>query len=248
MSFDWLGTQNTSMFNRFAAFARDQKKLINDRILHLEAEGNRIGTLEFAYDSDGAPTGYSVTRPPDSYISKLVAAYEALGGDAFFDLKVRSSTQPVFVVKGDEAVPATRLSSGEIISQLGLADAPTAELMRQSKIWMYESLRQRRDHLERKIRRALDYSDQIQDEIKLLGTIQKDDTVSGSLENLFKTIQDFNNDRTYRATYDDKDQDPHGLKVNAPFGSYEPGPDQASNPDQRGYEGYESATTDEETT
>ena len=247
MSFDFKGTFNASQHGRFAAFARSQLGLVADRISHLESELNRIGTLQFGYDSDGVPTGYSVARPPDSYISKLVAVYEALGGDPFFDLKIRSQSQPVFVVKGDEADAPTRMSSGEIISMPGQNDAPTAELMHQAREWMKETLRYRRDHIERKIRRAIDYSDQLQTEIAALQSITKGAEVSGSLENIFKEVGDYINDRTYRAIYDDKGKDPHGLKVNAPFGAYEPGPDQTTNPDQRGLEGFESATDDTET-
>jgi hypothetical protein len=220
---------------------------VNERIAHLESELNRVGILQFSY-SDGVPQGYSVAKPPDSYISKLVAAYEALGGDLFYDLKIRTQSQPVFVVKGDEAEAPTRMSSGEIISMPGQADAPTAELMRQARDWMNETLRYRREHIERKIRRATDYSDQLQAEISMLQAVRLADTVEGALENVLKTIGDYVTDRTYRAVYDDKGQDTHGLKVNAPFGAFEPGPDQTENPDQRGYDGFEPASDSTETT
>lgn len=242
MAFDHLGTFNSSQLERFKAFARGQIKLVDERMAHLEAELNRVGVLNFSFDSDGAPKGYSVARPPDSYISKLVAAYEALGGDPFYDLRIRSQAQPVFVVKGDESAMPTRMSSGEIISMPGQADAPTAELMRLARTWMDETLRYRREHLERKIRRAVDYADQLQAEILLLQKVKLGDTASGSLENTLKNIGDYINDRSYRAIFDDKGKDPFGLKVNAPFGSYEPGPDQPEAPPQRSLDGFTDDT------
>ena len=62
------------------------------------------------------------------------------------------------------------------------------------------------------------------------------------LKNIFKTAADYISDRTYRSVYDDKKQDPDLLKVNAPLASYESGPDQPENPDQRGTDGFQDAT------
>ncbi len=245
MAFDYLGTFNVSGLERFKAFSRAQVKDIDQRIAHLNAELNRVGVLQFSFDSDGAPKGYSVARPPDSYISKLVAAYEALGGDPFYDLRIRSQNQPVYVVRGDEAEMPTRMSSGEIISMPGQADGPTAELMRQARSWLDETLRYRREHLERKIRRAVDYSDQLQAEIVQLQAMKLADTAADSLENIFKNIGDFVKDRTFRAVYDDKGKDPFGLKANAPFRSYETGPEQTEGPPGRGLDGYEDDTREE---
>jgi hypothetical protein len=148
MTFTLGGTFNQSQFDRLVAFVQLQKTTIADRLRHLYAELDRLGTLSFGYDADGVPLGYATVKPPDSYIAKLVSAYEVLGGDAEFDLKVRSMNQPVFLIRADEATSAQRLSNGEILRQPGLADAYTAELTRQLQSWLSETMQYRRNALE----------------------------------------------------------------------------------------------------
>jgi len=243
MSFDYLGTFNRSQFDRVVAFARSQTALIDNRISHLEAEIRRVGTLDFAYDSDGVPTGYTTAKPANSYIAKLVGAYEVLGGDALFDLNTRSITQPVFLIKADEASPAQRLSSGEILGQPGMNDANSAERMRQMRSWLDDTLQYRREYLERKIRRALDYSDQLRAEVTMLAGIQLGSDILGSLEHVITKIQDLITDRTYQAVSDDKGTDAHGRKMTAPLAAYPAGPDRPDAvSDQRTFDGFESAT------
>lgn len=246
MAFEFLGTFNKSQFDRVVAFARSQTGLIDARIAHLEAEIRRVGALDFAYDADGVPTGYTVSKPADSYLAKLVGAYEALGGDALYDLNIRSIVQPVFVIKADESSPAQRMSSGEIIGQPGLNDANSAERMRQIRIWLDDTLQYRREYLERKIRRMVDYSDSLRAETTLLTAIQLGADVSGSLEFVIAKIQDLMSDRTYQAVSDDKGADPHGHKMTAPLAAYPAGPNRPDAvSDQRTFDGFEPATETE---
>lgn len=243
MAFDFLGTFNKSQLDRFFAFARSQLPDINDRIAHLYTEKRRVGTLTVTYDADGVPTSYAVDKPPESYIAKLVAAYEVLGGDVLFDLNIRSQSQAVHFIRADESVPAQRLSSGEVIGQPGLMDADSAERMREARTWLSDVTRYKRENLERKIRRALDYVDQLEGEIALLSVIKMGAEASKSLEWVYTKLTDLINDRSYRAIYDDKGADAHGRKTMAPFAAYPAGPgrpDAVS--DQRTFDGFESAT------
>ncbi len=225
MSFEFLGSFNQSQLQRFSAFARAQLTLVDDRISHLSAEIERVGALSFAYDAAGIPTGY-VPNPPNSYIGKLAACYEVLGGDAFLDLNIRSSTQPVFIIKASETTSPQLLSNGEIMGAAGLADAPSATLMQQARAGVEDILDYRRDYVERKIRRAVDYSEQLQKEINLLLSVKLDVDVTNSLENLLAGLQELVDDHAYRAVT--KGTDPLNKQGAAPFSSFEPGPNEGA--------------------
>ncbi len=225
MSFEFLGTFTKSQFTRFAAFVRAQTSLIDARIAHLKAEKARVGKLAFAFDSGGVPTGMA-SDSSATYAGRLFAVYEALGGDAFYDLQVRSTSQPVFKTTGDETRMAQTMSNGEVIGTPGLSDAQSAELFRQARDWAGETLNYRRNFLERKVRRLLDYSDQLQAEIDQLTTIKASASTSASLEFLLNGIQQLLSDRQYLAASDDSSTpDPHGKLAYAPFAAYMPGPD-----------------------
>jgi hypothetical protein len=98
---------------------------VDGRIQHLQAEVSRIGTVMFRY-SKGVPQGFAA-NPTDSYLGKLLGAYEVLGGNPFVDLRVRLLSDPVFKIQGTEASPSQFMSNGEVIGAKGLSDAPTAE-------------------------------------------------------------------------------------------------------------------------
>ena len=199
------------------------------RLQHLLAEQGRIGTLQFTYDAGGNPQGYSAS-PPSSYIGKLIQAYEILGGDPLFDLQVRQMSQPIFIVAGTETTPAQQLSSGDILGQPGLQDAPTATAVQQMKAWAPDVLQWKRENIERKVRRALDYSDQLTAEINTLSMIMNSSTTSGSLAYLTSQVTTLLADPTYRAIYNDVLQDLHGKYSHAPFAAYEPGPNRQIDP------------------
>lgn len=219
MAYDWLGTFNASQLNRFLAFARTQIPLIDARITHLEAELNRLGTVVFSY-AHGVPKEF-IADPPDSYLGKLVAAYEVLGGNPFQDLRVRTKADPVFAMRGTETTPVQYMSNGEVIGARGLADGPSAELMRSARTWLNDTLKGRFERLERKIRRTLDYADELQTEIDNLNTIKQSVATQGSFEQLAATMTQLLTDPNYRAIFDDGGKDPFGLTSYAPFSSYD---------------------------
>lgn len=223
MAFDWLGTFNASQFERFLAFARAQQGQVESRILHLKAEVGRTGTLIFRFDSNHVPEAVTA-NPSDSYLGKLLAAYEVLGGNPFLDLRSRNRDQAVFVLQGSAAIPSTRMSSGEVLSARGLQDAYSAELVRKLRRPMQEALDFRFTALERKIRRALDYAEQLDDEIRELEVMRAAATTAGSLEAVASQIQQLINNRNYRAIYDDQGSDPLGLNTHAPLSQYDVDP------------------------
>lgn len=222
MAYDWLGTFNKSQLDRFLAFARTQLPLVDARIQHLEAEQNRLGTVAFRYDQ-GVPKEF-IADPAESYLGKLLAAYEVLGGNPFHDLRVRLRTDPVFAIRGSETTPMQFMSNGEVIGARGLADAPSAEIMRQARVWLESTLNGRFDRLERKIRRALDYADELEREITNLKLIKQGVEIDGSFEQLADQLVQLISDPNYRAIFDDAGKDPFGLTSYAPFSSYDATP------------------------
>jgi len=220
MAFDFLGTFNTSQFNRFMAFARSQTADIARRLAHLNYEKKRMGSLTFEYDEGGVPTSYVVSGVSSSYIGRLVAAYEALGGQVEFDLQVRTRDQAVYLMEGDEVTPPQFMSNGDVVGTRGLDDKDSAELIRRSRTWMQPALHYRREYLERKVRRAIDYVDQLDDEIQTLSIIVQPDTTEYSLAYIAKEVGKLLTDTEYRSIFDDRGQDPHGKTVYAPLLAY----------------------------
>lgn len=223
MAYNFQGTFTASQFARFKEYVRNQVQLIDARIKHLEAEQYRIGNLAFAFDSGGAPKVLA-GDPPTTYCGKLFGAYEALGGDAEFDLQMRSNSQPVFQLAGSETQPAQLMSNGEVVGGLGLSDATSALLMQKLRGWVSEDLQRRRDAIERKIQRSIDYAEQLAAEISQLKLLKASADTDGSLEFFLKEIETLTNDRQYMAiTNDSENPDPHGKFAHAPVAAYMPG-------------------------
>lgn len=215
----WLGTFNKSQWDRFIAWARTQVDSVPDRIDHLEAEITRVGRITFAWEG-GTPKGFTAA-PSTSYLAKLLAAYEVLGGNPPYDLRTRLKTEPVVVVPGDTNTAPHTMSNGEVIGARGLADAVTAELSRKAQEWLLETMHWRHGRLERKIRRALDYKDQLEEEQERLRLITQAATTPDSLENIAEQVELLFKDRSYRAIFDDGGKDPYGLTAYAPFSAYD---------------------------
>jgi hypothetical protein len=239
--FDWLGTFNRSQFDRLAAYARGQLVYIDARIQHLGIEQQRIGFLQFAYDTAGRPTSYTTGTPGFiTVIGKLMSTYEVLGGDPFYNLQMRTVSQPVTYLKGSETSTAKILSNGEPVPQLGLSDGPSGNAVRQIRSWSAGNL-DRLERLERKIRRMVDYSDQLGTEIAALKKSRQTVDTDGSLENLISFVTQLFSDPTYRAIADDNGADPFGKLIYAPMSSYDQGGTRRE-PDgltvERGGEGY----------
>jgi hypothetical protein len=224
LAYNFGGTLTATQFARFKTYVRNQVQLIDARIDHLKAERDRIGNLAFAYDSGGLPTAFA-NDPPMTYCGKLFGAYEALGGDVEFDLQVRSVSQPVFLLKGDETRPAQMMSNGEVLGVAGLSDAESALYMQKIRGWLGGDLQRRRESLERKIRRAIDYAEQLDAEINELELLKASADTDGSLEFYIKQMDALANDRRYMAITNDTDNpDPHGKFAHAPVAGYMPGP------------------------
>jgi hypothetical protein len=210
------------MFERFLTFARTQRPLIEARRLHLANEIARVGTVVMQFDK-GVPSGYSAD-PETSYLGKLMRAYEVMGGNAMLDLRLRQRTDPIYIVEGDLLAGPQFTSGGEPVGGRGQADAPTALMVQKAKRWLDNTTQVRFGRLERKIRRAMDYADQLQREMDELTTLQLAADIKGSLEYIAAQIQEYLADGNYRAVYDDQatgQEDRLGLLVNAVLSAYD---------------------------
>ena len=137
----------------------------------------------------------------------------------------QAKSQALFLMSGDETRAANMLSNGRVVGTQGLMDAASAIPVQQIREWMNDSIQYKREALERKIRRALDYSDQLGTEMALLNTIQASDQVDGSLANLLAAINTLITSQQYRAIADDQGKDPTGNYAYAPYIGLEPGPE-----------------------
>lgn len=238
MSFDFKGTFNKSQFTRLATFLRSQIPLIDARLTHLAAELVRVGSMVMRFESG---SGNPIGATPDSdtsYLGQLFAAYKVLGGDPLHDLQIRSAQDPVYLLRGDESAAANRMSNGEPLGQKGLGDAVTSELIAQMREFADDAITRRREALERKIRRTVDYGDQLAIEMAVLEKIRSSAEQRGSLEKLVAEVEALFTDKSYRAIYDDGGKDVHGKLTYSPFAIYEPGGGRpASNGPERGEDG-----------
>lgn len=223
MPFDYRGGLfSWEQWQRFIDHARSQRGLIEDRIKHLETEIARIGVF-YTASQDGAPVDFGPSDP-DSYVGKLYKAYQALGGDARYDLQVRSLKDPVYLLPGDETTPPQRMSDGSIMGGPGKAADESASLMMQARMWMDETLRAQKETLERKIRRAVDYVDQLQAEIDYLKRVSGSVEVAGSLSAIEQSIKEmFDNPMIRHLTKGHPDPDGHYSMVD--LAGYRTSPD-----------------------
>lgn len=219
MAFDWLGTFNQAQLDRYVSYARAHLDLVDARVAHLSLEQVRIGLVIFKRDASGSVVGYTAD-PTESYMGKLLAAYEVLGGNAFLDLDLRLRHDPVYRQKGSEATGLSQyMSNGEVIGTPGLADADSAVAFQQMRQWLDPTIERNLNRLERKLRRAMDYYDQLQLEIDVLNLIQQSEKTVGSFDNALQEIGRLMDSPTYRAIH--KGTDPRGAENYAPFSSYD---------------------------
>jgi hypothetical protein len=224
------GTFNNHQISRLVSFSQNQFVDAPGRVIHLSAEIARIGNIIFSYDGGGNPISYTAS-PRSSYIGKLIMVYEILGGDPLFDLNVRSQAQAVYLVPAaDHLAPAQQLSSGDILGQPGLQDALSSSLVQQMKTWTEEVIQYKRENLERKVRRAIDYVDQLTAEKNLLLAATSGATTPGSVSNIVAQLLVLLADPTYRAVYNDTINDYLGKLTHAPFGALNPNPNRTLDP------------------
>lgn len=135
------------------------------------------------------PVSFSVS-PNNSYGAKLLLAYKIMGGFPERDMLLRDSdpSNVTFLTKGSNISVGDPedttggysdvYSNGRRYRGGQRFDRDVAIRVERLKKWQLEVIKHKREHLEFKIKRALDYSDQLLNEITLLKTMLTDVTRS----------------------------------------------------------------------
>ena len=145
------------------------------------------------------PLSYDVA-PPNSYAAKLMVAYRALGGVPEKDFLLRTMDQPVYLNRVDNISPnegsnptsgySDTFTNGRRIRGSQRFDRDIGTKVDKLKAPFLESIKHKREHLEFKIKRALDYSDQLQNEINAINVLL-DTTSNATVDDQIRTIQQY---------------------------------------------------------
>jgi hypothetical protein len=186
MAFSFYGTFTSAQWEQLRTFTAVQKVDLLPRIQWLQRCLLSVGVFQTDYDEHGTPMSF-VASPPSSHAAKLLEAYRILGGVPERDMLLRTSDLPVFLTRGLNA----QVQDGEI--EGGFSDMYSngrrfrggqrfdrnlGLRVERLKAWQLESIKKKREHLEYKIKRALDYSDQLLREVELLTRLMADDSGS----------------------------------------------------------------------
>ena len=176
MAFNFYGTFSTGQYLPFTEFSKLQEQDIKKRISFLKALLLQVGTFNTEYNSQNYPTKFSVV-PDHSYGAKLLKAYKIMGGTPEKDMLLRTRDLPVYLNPGTPITSNINDISGGTSKEYsnGRLDRGNTKYDRSlgikiSKIknWQLEVIKKKREHLEYKLKRAMDQSDQITQERDML--------------------------------------------------------------------------------
>lgn len=175
MAFNFFGVFSTGQWESFKAFARIQRLDLEVRKSYLQKKQSMVGIFTTVYDGHN-PVSFSAN--PGSYAAKLLEAYRILGGFPERDMLLRTVDQPVFLTRGtnfavDKNATLTGgfsdvYSNGRRYRGDQRFDRDLGLKVDKIKHWQLDAIKAKRERLEYKIKRALDYSDQIRNEIKVI--------------------------------------------------------------------------------
>ncbi len=183
MAFGFFGTFTTAQLDLLRTFSKYQEQDLKKRAEWLRAELGRVGDFTTLHDDDDVyPTEFSAT--PGSYADKLLTAYKILGGDPIRDMLLRTSDKAVFKKRGSDPAEnpgdptagyATEFSNGRKDRGNLRFDASVGTKVNRLKAWQLEVVKHKREHLEYKIKRALDLSSELKSEIAVLESMMAED-------------------------------------------------------------------------
>lgn len=183
MAFNMYGTFTSGQWESFLAFAKIQRVELELRRAWLQKQLSMNGIFVTEYDG---PMPVKFSASAGSFAAKLLSAYRVLGGVPERDMLLRTSDMPVFKTKAqsisDTSSGQTSGGFSDIYSN-GRRDRGTQRFDRdlglrveRLKGWQLEAIKRKREALEFKIKRALDYSDQLQKEIDVLSSVLDEDS------------------------------------------------------------------------
>lgn len=170
MSFNFFGTFTTGQWEDFKAFSRIQAMDLRLRRDWLRRDLLRVGIFTTEYDGPD-PVKFTAS----GYAGKLLQAYRILGGVPEHTMLLRTRDKPVFKTKvGELTIDKNAMVSGGYSDVYSNGrrerggqryDRDIGLKIEALKSWQLEAIKFKRERLEYKIKRAMDYSDQIQQEI-----------------------------------------------------------------------------------
>jgi hypothetical protein len=202
MAFSFYGTFTTGQWEQLRRFALVQAADLGARIAWITRELSTVGIFETQYDSNSNPISFTCAGPT-SHGAKLLQAYRALGGTPETDFLMRTSDQPVFLTQGPpiqmndpsgaaQGGSSTTFSNGRQYPGAQRFDRDLGYPIELFKRWQLEAIKRKREHLEFKIKRALDYSDQLQNEKTFLSAMVISQTTTdpnGQIANIIAKMQ-----------------------------------------------------------
>lgn len=173
MAFDFLGTFTRTQLDALDAFVRAHAVNADARIRAIKGEIERLGWLEYDFDETGQRVSYRV-QPEGSVLYRHALAFEYAGGD-LNALQIRSRGDWIYQIKGEwdlrEGVAYTGglPSEGEYRASGGLYDdqEPGTEVARMKQL-VIPSLKRRLEDAEFRVKRTVDRSDQLIEELILI--------------------------------------------------------------------------------
>jgi hypothetical protein len=180
MAFNFFGTFTTGQFEAFENFTKLQQLDLLLRKAWLDRQIQRVGKFSTTYDDAGIPIEFAIT-PRNSYAAKLLEAYKILGGTPEFDMLLRTRDKPVYLTSGPSlSITEDQLVTGGYSSLYSNGrrnrgdqrfDRNLGLKVEKLKKWQLGAIKQKRERLEFKIKRALDYVDQLEQELVLINRL-----------------------------------------------------------------------------
>lgn len=174
MAFNFFGTYTPAQYGELSAFTGYSEYEIKKRITYLSQMLFLNGIFTTTFDDSGNPKEYTV-NPPNSYGAKLLVAFKMMGGKPEKSFLLRTKDKPVHLKEGVSHVPGdnttgrgTEYSNGRMVRSNFHFDHKRGHAVERLKAWQLEQIKYKREHLEFKIKRALDYSDMLETELELL--------------------------------------------------------------------------------
>lgn len=190
--FNFFGSPTTEQFQILKEFSDIQKVDLDSRREWLDLQLVKIGKFTTTYtDTDMVPHPESFSATAGSYADKLLQAYTILGGVPERDMLLRDRDNPVFLTKGPPIQETSTsfvggfsdiYSNGRRYRGGARFDRDMGLILTRIKKWQFEPIKRKREQLEFKIKRALDYSESLQDEMDLI------DEVSGNGRNSLNAL------------------------------------------------------------
>jgi len=173
MAFDFLGTFTRPQLDALDTFVRAHAVNAAQRITAIKGEIERLGWLEYDFNEEGQRVGYRVA-PEGSTLHRYAMAFAYEGGD-LNALQIRSRGDWIYQIKGewdlreDVAYAGGVPSEGEYRDSGGLYNdqEPGTEVERFKEL-VIPSLKRRREDSEYRVKRTVDRSDQLIEELILL--------------------------------------------------------------------------------